>query len=309
MKKILFLGLMVANILFCHAQNYVDLAKIYYQNTPQNDFDSISGSTSTQEFGADLILPIQLESGNAIITGLAYNNLSFGLDQANTVALQDIALKLGMSINHSDRLNATYMLLPKLASDFEKTGANDFQFGAVAIFKLKKNENFKYKAGLYYNAELFGTFFVPFVGCYYISKNEKLEVDLSLPIAADINYSLTDNFKVGFNYATSTKSFNLNKPYTLLRGSYDDTYVKKYSLEAFPYVRLALAESFLFYAKVGYSIGRAYEVSENDDENSLSILSIGFGDDPEVLNSTFKDGIIYRVGFRYRFNIKKEEGN
>ena len=300
MKKTFLLPILFFVTLTAMAQNYVDLAKLYYQNTPQNDYDSINGSTNTQELGADLTLPIKLDNGNAVITGLAYNNLSFSLDENTSVSLHDLSFKVGMSINHSDKINATYLLLPKLSGDFNKIGSNDFQLGGVAILKIKKSENFKYKFGLYYNSELFGAFFVPFVGCYYISKNEKLEVDLSLPIAADINYSIAPKLKIGFNYATSTKSFNLNE------APLDNYYIKKYSLEAFPYLRYSLTESFLIYAKVGYSIGRAYEASENGDENSASILSIGFGDDPQVINSTFKDGLIYRFGFKYRFNIKKE---
>ncbi|MEN8122665.1 MAG: DUF6268 family outer membrane beta-barrel protein [Bacteroidota bacterium] len=313
MKRLFIIPILLLFVVAGSAQNYVDLAKLYYQNTPQNDFDSINGSTNVQEFGVDLTYPVKLDNGNAVITGLSYNSLSFSLDETQAVTLNDISLKLGMSINHSEKLSGTYMLLPKISSDFNAFGSNDFQIGALALLKIKKSENFKYKIGLFYNTELFGHFFVPFFGFYYISDSKKFEADLSLPIAADVNYSLSSKFKIGFNYATGTKSYNLNKSYDLQKtdaspvASSDDAYIKKYTLEAFPYIRYDITESLLFYAKVGYSVGRAYEVSKNGDENNASILSIGLGDDPTVLNSTFKDGLIYRLGFKYRFHIKKGE--
>ena len=61
MKKLFILSLALFSISFCTAQNYVDLARFHYATTPENDFDSIGGSTHIQEFGADLMFPIQLK--------------------------------------------------------------------------------------------------------------------------------------------------------------------------------------------------------------------------------------------------------
>jgi hypothetical protein len=144
MKKLFLVTIFIYNLLNISAQNYVDLAKLYYQNTPQNDFDSTSGSTNIQEFGVDLTLPVKLESGNALLTGLSYNNVSFSLDDNTSLALQDVSLKLGISINHSEKFNGAYILLPKLSTDFGKIGSTDFQLGGLMIFKYKKTENFKY---------------------------------------------------------------------------------------------------------------------------------------------------------------------
>ena len=44
-----------------HSQNYVDLAKIWYANTPLNKFDSTEAETRVQEFGMDVNLPIVLK--------------------------------------------------------------------------------------------------------------------------------------------------------------------------------------------------------------------------------------------------------
>src|SRR5690606_28468199 len=102
------------------------------------------------------------------------------------------------------------ILLPKLSSDFKEINANDFQLGAIAILKYEKKDNLNYKLGAYYNSELFGPFFVPILGMYYLSPSEKLEIDLSLPLWADINYKVLEKVRVGANFAAFVRTYYLN---------------------------------------------------------------------------------------------------
>ena len=41
-------------------QNYVDLSRLHYSTTPQNEFASIGGTTNIEEFGAELTLHVKL---------------------------------------------------------------------------------------------------------------------------------------------------------------------------------------------------------------------------------------------------------
>lgn len=307
MRTFLLLVFYVNFACILSAQNYVDLAKIYYLNTPANDFDSVSGATNVQEYGFDLVLPIKRKSGNVLMTGVSYNNLGINLDPGTSVSLHDLSLKLGMNINHSKNFSGMYIFIPKLASDFNKIGSSDVQFGGVALLKLKRSKQFSYKFGLYYNTEMFGPLFVPLLGCYYTSKNEKLEIDMALPAGASINYEIAKNLRFGFNYYTSTKSFNLNTSYITETNTYEKVYLKKATVDAFLYLSYAIKKNFLFFAKMGYSIGRTFEVYESDDKLDLSIIAFEIGDDQKILNKTFEDGLIYRLGFRYRFIIKDEQ--
>src|SRR5690606_29795756 len=117
----------------CSAQNYVDLAKVFYANTPVNQFDTSTVGTHVQEYGLDATLPIVLKNGNALITGLYAEKITTRINpvEPNLTSVYTTMLKLGVKLNHSKKWSGTYILLPKLSSDFKEINANDFQLGAI----------------------------------------------------------------------------------------------------------------------------------------------------------------------------------
>jgi hypothetical protein len=296
MKLILSI-LLICSAVFVSAQDYVDLLKTHYAITPQNNFDSIDGSTNILEYGADLTLPIVLKNENVIVTGLTYESIKLKLHPSSGFDnLSSIALKLGLQLNHSEKVSGTYMILPKLASDMKNIGGDDIQVGALALYKIKKNQSFKYHAGVYYNNELFGPFVVPLFGFYYKSSNNKFEANFTLPIWADINYQLADWVNLGTNFSALVRTYNLSE---------SNGYVAKKTNEIFGYLQFNIKKSFVLQTKVGYSIGRSYKVYTEKTDFGLSAFR--FGDDRTVLNPTFSDGAIFRIRLLYRFHIKKEE--
>lgn len=279
------------------AQDYVDLIKNHYAISPGNNYDSIDGKTDVEEFGTDITLPIVLKNENVFITGLTAEQINLKLHPlSNKKSISSFTLKLGYQIKHSEKVSGTYMLLPKLASDFKKFSSSDFQIGALALFKIKKSELFKYNAGLYYNNELFGPFIVPLFGFYYKSENKKFEANFTLPIWADINYSLNDWLNIGTNFSAFVRSYHLSQ---------SNAYVVKKTNEIFSYLQFKIKKSFILQTKVGYSIGRSYQAYSDGDKTDFGLSAFRFGDDRTTLNPTFNDGLIYRVRLLYRFDISK----
>ena len=119
-------------------------------------------------------------------------------------------LNLGMKIKHGNNWSGTYVALPKLASDFSNLGADDFQMGGLALLEKKYSSRKVLKFGAYVSSENFGTTVTPIIGLWYKSKNGKFYVNATLPIRADVNYSLTDAFSLGANLLSSVKSYNLS---------------------------------------------------------------------------------------------------
>lgn len=287
--------LFFANSIF--AQEYVDLIKNHYAISPNNNFDSIGGNSNVEEFGTDLTLPIVLKNKNVFITGITAEQVRLKLHpSASTSSISSITLKLGYQYNHSEKVSGTYMLLPKLASDFKNLESKDFQLGALALYKIKKSNLFKYHAGLYYNSDLFGPFVVPLLGFYYKSENKKLEANFTLPIWADLNYSLTDWMNIGTNFSAYVRSYHLSQ---------SNTYVAKKTNEVFGYLQFNIKKSFILQTKVGYSIGRSYKAYADSDKTDFALSAFRFGDNRTVLNPTFNNGAIFRVRLLYRFHIKE----
>lgn len=298
MKNIYFSLLLFLFSFSSYGQNYVDLAKFHYVNTPQTSFDSIGVDETTQveEFGVDIMLPIQLDSNNVILAGLYLEKISTQFDPPlGNKSISTINLKVGFNRNHSDKWSGTYMILPKISSDFQNSlSSNDFQVGGLILMKYTKKVNLKYSVGLYYNNELFGPFFVPLLGLYYKSPNDKFEINATLPIWADMNYKLVNWLNIGTNFTAFVRSYNLTET---------PDYVVKKTNEVYGYLQFKLNKSLLIQTKVGYSIGRSYRKYDKSEQVDVGISAFRFGDKRNALNPDLNDGVIFKARLLYRFNL------
>lgn len=310
MRKLILLLLFVP--CFGSAQNYVDLFKIGYSQSFNNDFEGFDDSTEITSFEADLTFPMVLNEKNALITGASFSQNRLELFPVDPLFfpesggqlskfrnLYSTALKLGLATTFNEKWSATVVLLPKIASDYQNITSDDFYIGGFAVLKLQKKENLIYRFGFYGSEEAFGFFSTPFVGWYYLSPSGQFEMDMSLPISADMNYT-EGVFTYGIDYFGIGRSFNLTE-------ESDNEYVDVSSLEFAGYVQFnALEKSVLLRAKVGYA-SSDYEVYTQGDKIDLGISAFSFGDDRTQLNPTISGGFFLKFEAIYRFSIASEK--
>ena len=131
------------------------------------------------------ILPylIVLNKKYAIITGIDFNSNTLQLfPYPNYNHLYSTQLKAGIKITHSEHWSGTYILLPKLASDYINLSSDDLYLGGAIALKYKKNKNLNYSFGCYGSTEAFGLYISPLIGLYYLSPDSRFEMKLSLPV-------------------------------------------------------------------------------------------------------------------------------
>jgi hypothetical protein len=286
--------------MFGFSQNYVDLLKVNLNTTPNNTFDSSSVKTKVNEVMVDFTIPIKLNEKTSLITGLIYENIQTKLfEEGNVKSFGSSTLKLGINNKFNEKLSGTLVLLPKIASDFKSIGNKDFQVGAIGILKIKKHDNLNYKIGLYYNSELFGPFFVPMFGFYYLSPNKKFEANVMLPLQGDVNYKIIPFMSIGCNYNGLNRSYHLN--------DYNSSYVSKFSNELYAYLKFDVTKKIIFQTKVGQSLGRKYKVYDENDKVDLGLPLLFIGDHRKQINTNFSNGLIFQFSFFYRFNLEKNK--
>jgi len=299
--------------LFCNAQDYVDLLRVGYGETFNNDFVDTNESTSVKSLEVDFTLPVVLNDNHAFITGFSFSRnrlqlypdnpevLYFGVDENNFASLYSTILKLGLASTYNEKWSSTLILLPKIASDFQKINGDDFYFGGLGLLKYQKTEHLKYRFGLYATSEAFGFFTTPIIGWYYLSPNKKFEMDMSLPIAADVNFT-QGPITYGIDY------FGIGRSFRLYGGSEESqSYVDLSSLEFASYVQFnTLEKSVLLRAKFGYSSNN-YEVYATGDKIDLGVSAFSFGDDRNQLNPDISGGVFLKFEAIYRFNITSEK--
>lgn len=283
------------------AQDYVDLLRVGYGQTFNNDFEATPNSTQVKSFEADLTFPIVLNADHALITGMSFsrNNLQL-FPEAEFTNLLSTTLKLGLASTFNEKWSSTIVLLPKIASDYENISGDDFYLGGFAVLKLKKKGNLIYRFGAYGSREAFGFFATPIIGWYYLSPNNRFEMDMSLPIASDMNYCLGIT-TIGIDYIGIGRSFNITK------NGAPPIYADLSSLEFASYVQFnVLHKSVLLRAKFGYS-SNDYEMYQQGEKIDLGLSAFSFGDDRTQLNPDVRGGLFLKFEAIYRFHLKKEK--
>ena len=282
------------------SQNYFDIASFTYTNTPQNDFEISNTQTNVEELALELNFPIKLNEKTALLTGFFANKTKLKLDTARASSdLNILGLNFGVNTIFNDKWSATFILFAKIASDKIKFSNDNLQLGFLALFTNKKHDNLKYRYGVYTNTEKYGLIIVPIFGLYYVSPNKKFEANLNLPIAADINYSLSNKFWLGMRFDGLGTTYNLTKQNYSTNGAY----VSKTSNELVSYLRFRLSKSIYINTKVGYALSRNFRVFDSKDKIDLALSAFYFGDNRTQLNEGFKDGAIFKIELLYRLHF------
>lgn len=295
-KQLSILFLLVSN--FCNSQGFVDLFSINYGKSAATAYDNSSQTTTITNFDTNLTLPIQLNEKYAIITGgdFSLNKLQLFPDSDyNNLYLT--RLKAGINIVHSEHWSGTYILLPKMSSDYINLSMDDFYMGGVAVLKYKKNKNLSYKFGLYASDEAFGLFISPIIGLYYLSPSARFEMNLYLPNDGDLNYKLADKTKVGIDFVARGKSFKLTTD------NVRSSYVENNSMEFSSYLQNnSLNKNVLLRLKAGFS-SNSFNVYPIDQKIDFATSLFQFGDNRTQLNNNLSSSAFVKIEAIYRLDI------
>ncbi|MFT5971057.1 MAG: hypothetical protein ACI8ZO_001574 [Flavobacteriales bacterium] len=298
LKKTHLICALLACASIATAQNYIDLAKFDYASSPSNAFDSSAATTTLHEMNGNLSLPIVVSDDFTILTGVIYENTvaSFNPNRGDEY-LTGLCLKLGANFKHNEKWSGTYLLLPKISSDFKGIGKQDIQLGGAVVMKYIKSEHFSYKFGVYGNNELFGPFIVPILGFYYLSPSSKFEAKALLPLSLDLNYTVAKGARVGLEFKGQVRSYNVN---TSIAGEVN-AYVERSTKDLYTYFQYGTEKGLNFQVGLGRSLGRTYRMY--NEKVSFGLPLYNFGDNRTQLNSGFSDGWLFRLSVFYRLKL------
>lgn len=298
MKRLLFFALLIS-LTQCLSQSYVDLVKIGYGHSFNNRFEGGNSNTNISTLEADLTLPVVLSEKHTLVTGLIFGSNQLQLfPESDYSHLYSTAVKLGLSSSWGRHWSSTLVLLPKWASDYTPVGMEDLFLGGYFSLKYSCSDRLVFRFGAYASTEAFGLFATPFFGWYYLSPNGRFEMDVSLPISADLNYDL-GNVKLGMDYFGIGRSFNLKdgNPAGI------PAYVDLSSLEFASYLQFdTFDDTVLIRAKFGYA-SSDFEVYAREDKIDLGLSAFSFGDDRQQLNPSIGGGFFVKLEAIYRFQL------
>lgn len=301
MKKIKLLMLFALFTVSVNAQDYVDIFKLSLNNATLGNVDS-DYETSVNNLNMEVYYPKKLSEKAVLLTGFTVENtrlnFSEGAERSNLTMTR---LNLGMKYQHSEKWSGTYVFLPKIASDFDNIGSNDFQFGGLAVFDYQYSEGYKIKFGLYASSENHGSTITPLIGLWHRSKDNKFYINATLPIRMDANYALSKKFSVGTDLLTSIKSYNLSE-------FNSDFYTQEESIRFAFYAALSLMDnSIILRGKVGFDT-TDYAVYNSNEKVGAQVLTFPLSSDKRNrLNSEFDSSLYLGFDAIYRFDLTKEQ--
>lgn len=300
MKKIKLLMLFALFTVSVNAQDYVDIFKLSLNNATLGNLDN-DYETSVNNLNMEVYYPKKLSEKTVLLTGFTVENTRLNFSEgAERTSLTMTRLNLGMKYQHSEKWSGTYVFLPKIASDFDNIGSNDFQFGGLAVLDYQYNETSKVKFGLYASSENHGSTITPLIGIWHRSKNNKFYINATLPIRMDANYALSKKFSVGTDLLTSIKSYNLSE-------ANSDLYTQEESIRFAMYAALGLMEnSIILRGKVGFDT-TDYGVYNSNEKVGAQVLTFPLSTDKRNrLNSEFDSSLYIGFDAIYRFDLTKE---
>ncbi len=280
------------------AQQKFTVGSLGYMLSPSNSYANPELKSNIGYFTGVLTVPLKLNEKTAILTGLRGNIWSVKYDPEHFWPENYYSLGLTLGINHkfSDKNSLLFVLLPKLNSDFKDLNSNAFQLGFISTYSHRVNDDFLWKAGLYYNSEFFGPFFVPIFGLDW-RLNEKVSIKGDLPIYAKVDYGVKEGFSAGLGYIALVSSFRLSGD------DFQDAYTSRFAIEPYLYADVKVVKNIYLNGKVGYTMGRSYPVYAKDDKLDWQLMFMKFGDDREQLNSEIDDGVFIEFTLSYKVDI------
>lgn len=299
MKKVLLLTIAILSVSISQAQDYLDIARLNIGNTTLENIDEDDDfETQATNVNLEFLYPTPLSKKTVMITGFTFENTTLRVSPFLTHDnLTMTRLNLGVKVYHSRKWTGTYLILPKLAGNYEEIGGNDFQIGVIALLEQRLKNRFRMKYGIYTSTEEFGQIITPLVGVYYRTPNNKFYIDAAFPIRMEANYSLTKSLSLGADLRTSIKSYNLS-------GLDGEGYVQEESIRAALYAGVTmLDDKFIARVKLGLDT-TDYGLYDSDETIGAQVLTAAIGgDDRNRLNTEFDSAIFLGVDLIYRLGL------
>ncbi|MBP6686306.1 MAG: hypothetical protein KA160_00505 [Lacibacter sp.] len=293
MKKGLLFLLAAFIAMFSIAQPYVDVLNVRTVQSPDKGFIRRNNDkNSFQYFNASLTLPIRFKkTGGALIISPYVENWQVSLADVSrqTITLpiernQFNASGIGLPITlltpipRSKFVLNTTMILRSNAEKMNLSGS--FQAGGFFVMNYKINPKLTVKAGLYYNREAFGNFFMPLAGLEY-KIDSTFQIWGTLPGSLFLEKKLRTRWYAGLTFKA------VNNSYQLLNNEYIQFNDNQLSL----FTDVYLTKKLVLNLEAGHSLFRRIRLGKTGSIKQY------------VYETSINDNLLFRVSAIYRIRL------
>ncbi len=272
-----------------YSQPFVDIVNFNSQFFSSNYTDSTKAKNKTNDHVLNLFLPKEFKNGNTFLLRLNSEQLHserINDSSSSVYNLYSISMPIGFQfLSKNKKWKYLIMGIPKINSDYMNSHYNDLQLGGMGLVTYVKNDNLKFKLGVYYNREFFGNFFIPIFGMDW-TVNERFSMYGTLPNNYRLEFKLNNHFYTGLGF----KSFQ--RSYRLANGLRDDfVWFRESTIKAF--LDVYLTKSLILFGDVGYTLN--YRLVQYQHESLRTERTTNPIYTPFQKNVIFTAGLAYRI--------------
>lgn len=288
-----------------HAQNFVDLANIYWRNSPGNSIQGSSEKANFTTWAMDAKAPVVLSDKLTLLPGFEITNNRI-LSPSDSTIFSSATLQLGAEMKWNTSFKTVFMFTPKLSSTF--TGgvdSKDLQFGGVVLNTYRKSENFDWRFGAYVNGELFSVMIVPLFGFNW-KINDNWRLKTLLPVNLELSRIMNKKWIAGLLFIGANASYRMRQqinPFTTFPENYQP-YLDKADNNAWLYSDIYLTKNLVLNLKAGYSVLRKYRYYNENDKLDLKLGPVNLGNDRADSPPLMNNGFSFEARFIFRLGLK-----
>ena len=287
---ILFITLIITGLI--NSQPLIDVFKFYYLHSPEKGMNDKTSPLKYDYLNFNINVPIELKKdGDAFIINPFYEN-NQGTVSGNNFHVTGQGIATGF-LKKNQQKTKTFFATFILRRNFElnQNLSDVWQYGGAVLYSWKTQNGIWFKAGIYYNKEFFGNYFMALAGIDW-KINAKNNLYGVLPGNFVYEHKVNSHFYYGGVFRALTNSYR--EPYIDPCFS-GDCSAKKYlridDNQLGIFADYYISKHIAFTAETGYTILRRWRYGlKGDDLHTYT----NYRND----NFYFKAGIEYRLRFR-----------
>ena len=271
------------------AQPYIDLASAYYSLSPGKGLNESGQLKTFNHFRGQLNIPVVFKKDSSVLLiNPVFETRWISLDESqDTKSVNGIFALISFTKKINDSWSVMLGAIPRWNGEPSISANERFQMGGVFWVTRTIHPQLKIRAGLYYNKEFFGNFFMPVVGMEW-KINKRSYLFGNLPSSLVYENTLNSFISVGGIFRTFPNSYRIIP----IAMHPQNDYYRTTDIQLGTFADFYLTKKIVFTVEGGYAVARKLR---NGDED-------GGGRNNEITLSD--EGNYYvRAAFQYRLRF------
>jgi hypothetical protein len=272
------------------SQPYLDVLNVRYQRSPQTGNSTREDVVNSfRYFNASFNVAVQFKKDSSVLVfSPFFDRWDIEMQSENISPVHSTAVPLTYIRKLNQRWAAAMTAIVRWNGHASGFATQNFQAGGALLFTYQKRPKLSYKAGLYYNNEFFGHFFVPLVGIDWRIDDQNNLFGV-LPGNLTFERKLSKRFYYGAAFRAISNSYKMDDrgltgPAPFIRiednqvGVFADFYVSK---------------GFLLNAEIAQSVFRRYRLGYEGDERRY------------FFSRNIRENLVFKVAAAYRIRLRQ----